>query len=240
MGPTRCRRGKPRIHAQLPLFRHGGARRGAGRKSKCPRDRTPHRERQRVARGTVVSVTVRLLDGLASLRRPEEFDSILRSIHAAQRSDFRVIHGSAQPNHLHLLAESAGTTALSSGMNGLLVRIARSLNRLWNRRGPIFADRYHARVLRTPREVRNVLVYVLQNASKHGTHLAGPDPFSSAPWFDGWRGTHPSPATPSPFAPAQTWLATVGWRRHGRIGLDEVPRAAPTPRPDRSTPRAGS
>jgi hypothetical protein len=28
---------------------------------------------------------------------------------------------------------------------------------------------------------------------------------------------------PSPVAVARTWLAAVGWRRHGLIGLNEAP-----------------
>ena len=72
-------------------------------------------------------------------------------------------------------------------MSALLVRIARGLNRLWQRAGSIFADRLHERSLRTPTEVRNSLVYVLQNARKHGISVSGPDAYSSGPWFDGWR-----------------------------------------------------
>jgi hypothetical protein len=33
--------------------------------------------------------------------------------------------------------------------------------------GPVLHGRYHLRVLRTPREVRNALAYVLLNARKH-------------------------------------------------------------------------
>ena len=56
---------------------------------------------------------------------------------------------------------------LEVGMQGLAIRIARGLNRLWGRKGKVFADRYHDRVLRTPREVRNALAYVLNNARRH-------------------------------------------------------------------------
>ncbi len=66
------------------------------------------------------------------------------------------------------------------------MRIARALNRLWQRRGPVFSDRFHERALRSPREVRNSLVYVLQDARKHGIGFRGPDPFSSGEAFDGW------------------------------------------------------
>lgn len=36
-------------------------------------------------------------------------------------------------NHLHLIVEAKGRGALSRGMKGLQVRIARALNKPWNR-----------------------------------------------------------------------------------------------------------
>ncbi|MGH3848285.1 MAG: hypothetical protein ACRDRT_01000, partial [Pseudonocardiaceae bacterium] len=83
-------------------------------------------------------------------------------------------------------------------MLGLAVRIARCLNKLWKRVGSVFADRYHARILRTPREVRNALVYTLQNARKHGAWSAPkPDVYSSGAAFDGWKPSQ-IPAVSSP------------------------------------------
>ena len=97
------------------------------------------------------------------------------------------------------------------------------------------ADRYHARLLRTPREVRNALRYVLLNARHHAAIAARKarqvvevvlDPASSAKWFDGWKArsrTVPSAEEsaadriPRPVARARTWLLTVGWRRHGLL-----------------------
>ncbi|MCY2958581.1 MAG: hypothetical protein NTY35_00285 [Planctomycetota bacterium] len=104
-------------------------------------------------------------------------------------------------------------------MQGLLVRVAKALNRAWDRRGRVFSDRYHARILRTPREVRSVLVYLLQNARKHGAHLLGIDAYSSGPWFDGWLDRVARDARP--IAVARSWLLRVGWRRGGRIGTHE-------------------
>src|SRR5205085_9797535 len=109
-----------------------------------------------------------------------------------------------------------------------LVRVARALNRLWGREGAVIADRYHAHVLRSPREVRAALVYVLQNGRKHGCSFAEADPFSSAKWFDGWE--HPplpesvtARRAPPLSVPARTWLLRLGWRRHGLIFLSEKP-----------------
>jgi hypothetical protein len=114
-------------------------------------------------------------------------------------------------------------------MCGLLVRVAKGLNRAWSRRGKVLADRYHARILRSPHEVRHALAYVLHNARKHGCGGPGVDPFSSGPWFGGWREPPGRRARPeplphdSPFAAPRTWLLRSGWTRHGRIGLDESP-----------------
>lgn len=52
-------------------------------------------------------------------------------------------------------------------MKALTRRVANALNELMRRSGPVFEDRYHAHVLRTPREVANALAYVLANYSSH-------------------------------------------------------------------------
>ena len=52
---------------------------------------------------------------------------------------FRVVHFSLQSNHMHLIVEACDTIALSRGMKGLLVRLARRLNKMWKRRGPVVA-----------------------------------------------------------------------------------------------------
>ena len=50
--------------------------------------------------------------------------------------------------------------------------------------GQVFADRFHSRPLKSPREVRNSLTYVLKNDQHHGIHnVGGIDPFSSGAWI---------------------------------------------------------
>ncbi len=174
-----------------------------------------------------VHVTARLKEGLPSLRRGKEYGALVRAFEAAaKREGFRLVHYSVQSNHLHLLAEAKNRDVLARGLQGLFVRIARGLNRLWERKGSVFADRYHDRVLRTPREVRNALSYVLNNCRRHGVHPGHPDPFSSGFWFDGWkRDRRPEHTTDSEsfLSKARTWLLTVGWRRHRLIRYLEVP-----------------
>ena len=91
-----------------------------------------------------------------------------------ERFGFRLVEYSVQNDHLHLIAEAEDQRCLSRGMQGLLIRIAKALNRLWERRGQVFRDRYHCRVLRTWWQVRNALRYVLNDALRHGLKLTGP------------------------------------------------------------------
>ncbi len=171
-------------------------------------------------------ITTRLVDGLPNLRR-ERTIALLRGALAAgaDRFGFRLVEYSIQTNHLHFVAEGEDARPIARGMQGLLVRVAKALNRHWSRRGKVLVDRYHARILSTPREVRNALVYVLQNARKHSAQLTGVDACSSGPWFQGWldriaRG-------PSPIASARSWLLAQGWRRAGLISVNEAPELRP-------------
>jgi len=207
----------------------GGKRRGAGRKPKGARAGVTHAARPRLASRFPVLVTMRLRAGLQSLRYDDSHAVVKAAFEDSAKETFRVVEYSVQSNHLHLLVEARDERALSRGMLGLSVRLAGRLNRLWRRAGKLFADRYHARILRSPSEVRRALVYVLQNARKHGAWIARvADVYSSGPSFDGWREPSSS-AESSPRGPgrARTWLLATGWRRLSLLGLLEHPCLAP-------------
>jgi hypothetical protein len=142
--------------------------------------------------------------------------------------EFRVVHFSVQGDHLHFIVEADNNRALSEGMQGLSVRLAKGLNRMMGRHGKVFADRFHAHVLETPAEARAALAYVLLNHRSHrarGGERVGrgvTDPFSSAATFDGWK-NGPSGEPPTVTSAPRTWLLGAGWRRRGLISLDETP-----------------
>jgi REP element-mobilizing transposase RayT len=197
-------------------------------------------KRPRHAAARPVHVTLRVAERLPNLRRKRLVRTVVRAIAAArERLRGRVVHFSVQPNHVHLIVEVADRVALSRAVQGLSIRIARGLNRVLERRGRVFADRYHARDLATPLEVRNALRYVLLNSRHHaaerGRHLSVGviDGCSSAPWFDGWsrdvegafavpRFGKPSDDEP-PVAEPHTWLLKIGWRRRGAIDWEDAP-----------------
>ncbi|HEY4240533.1 MAG TPA: hypothetical protein VGM88_11995 [Kofleriaceae bacterium] len=73
-------------------------------------------------------------------------------------------------------------------MQGFQISAAKHINRVLSRSGRVFGDRYHAHVLKTPRETRNAVVYVLNNWRKHGVRGDDEiDAYSSAESFGGWR-----------------------------------------------------
>jgi REP element-mobilizing transposase RayT len=198
-----------------------------------------HRQRAAVPGECPVHVTLRLRPDLPSLREGRFVREWRRSLaEAAERGSFRVNHYSLQGDHAHLIVEAQGKHALACGMKSIAARLARALNRVSGRSGPVLDGRYHHRSLRTPREVRRALAYVLLNARRHlakrrhaaRTGTAALDPASSARWFDGWRASaraaQPEPGSAPEVARPRTWMLRVGWRRHGLVDPAEVPGGA--------------
>jgi putative transposase len=131
------------------------------------------------------------------------------------------------PNLRSEVLHADDRAALSAGMKSFAVRAARRLNARLRRRGHVWADRYHRRDLVSPRDVRNAIVYVINNHLKHHEWDAGlVDPCSSAPWFGGWMHRPRPPDTPRPTEAPRTWLLERGWHDNVRfLHRGELPRA---------------
>ena len=215
-----------------PPSRWGGRRPGAGRKA-GPIRRDPHQRRSPLAGRHPCHVTLRVRRDVPSLRTARLVRELAASFrHACERGRFRLVAYSIQTNHAHLLVEAASAHDLGRGMKSIGSRLARAVNRVFARGGPVVADRYHVRALRTPREVRNALAYVLLNARRHAAKLGRQlarapriDPASSGRWFDGWRAafSRQTPGDVPAVAAPRTWLLRIGWRRAGLIDPREVP-----------------
>ena len=169
-----------------------------------------------------IHVTVRMSPVIARLRNFALCAVLRRAfVHGCLTERFRICHFSIQGNHVHLICEAVDNAALSLGMKGWAIRVARGLNSKLGRSGKVFEDRYHFEIVRTPGQCRAALCYVLQNARRHGERLDaafnGMDPFSSAWWFDGWKDNSWRAGLPPPeqrtVAEPESWLLRVGWRR---------------------------
>src|SRR5205823_5695227 len=155
--------------------------------------------------------------------------AVPRALAAPSPAQSLLVEFSVKTDHVHLIVEAEHGHALSGGVRGLAIRLARAVNRVLGRHGRVWDGRYHARALTTPRAVRHALVYVLMNFRKHLKRVTGIDPCSSAPWFAGWRALRTAAGIgPPPVAAARSWLARIGWRRYGLLGSDERPKGAPS------------
>ena len=211
------------IQLELRPRTWGGKRPGARRKPSGRKVGVPHQCRPLHHARHPLHVTLRARQGLPSLRTDAAFPALQKGLAQASRSGLRILQFSIQNDHVHLIVEAVDRHALSRGLQGLAIRIAKRLNRVLGRRGRVWADRYHARALRTPREMRNALVYVLQNWRKHVPGSRGVDGRSSGIYFDGWRVPIRTVTTCRPVVLPRTWLAAVGWRRLGLLHPDESP-----------------
>lgn len=246
---------KRHVQQSLPMPRRrdkngqlrGGARKGAGRPKKPieqGRASERHRVRPALRASRPVHVIMRAVPGIGTLRTHDVFRAVRSSTNliAGRHEDtFRIVHLSLQRSHIHLIVEAEDRRALWEGMKAFGISVAKKINALIGertgerRRGPVFADRYHAVILTTPRQVRNTIAYVLQNWKHHGEHrkpMQRPwkiDPYSSAISFDGWKELDGIPfRVPGGYEPMfvwrpRTWLLKVGWRRWGLISIREIP-----------------
>jgi hypothetical protein len=126
-------------------------------------------------------------------------------------------------------------------MQSLGVSLAKRVNARLGRRGHVLQERYHVHILKTPREVKNALSYVLSNSYNHAGRRGriALDAFSSAITVadSAWRallgrewrrvvgfpeGFEPSETralgekVSALLCPPGTWLLNVGWARVAR------------------------
>jgi REP element-mobilizing transposase RayT len=200
------------MNAQLALKlpQRGGQRRGAGRKPKGPRALVSHKVRPRFDKPSPVHVTLRVVNQVWNLRSRRCFTVIETSFaDARERFGLRVIEFTVLGNHLHLVVEADSEKALSRGMQGLTIRIAKAVNRLMDRHGPVFADHFHSHLLLTPTKVANALAYVLGNYAHHFGGVPANDAFSSS--------AYDLPTRTRILAAPVGWLLRIGWRRARRV-----------------------
>ncbi len=250
------RAGRPQGELFAPAAkrrRKPGARK-VGRPPKGARAGSPHKAREAFKATEPVHVVLRVHGDIVEgggLRKRRLYAAIrTATIVAAKWEDCRIVHASVQQSHIHLLVEAASKQALARGMKAFQISAAKQINAVISRalpvrrRGAVFPDRYHAEIIRSPKQARHALAYVLNNWRKHredqrpfarGWTL---DPYSTAVMFGGWKERGPilrldtlPPGYMALFGwLPRTWLLTVGWRRHGLVSVDEVPGPRPGPR----------
>jgi hypothetical protein len=136
------------------------------------------------------------------------------------RDGVRFVAYSAQGNHAHLVVEARDLRALAGAITAFKCAFTAVANAILAREGPVFVRGYHVHVLRSPREVRSALEYIVENAAQHAASVGRidprvlRDPFTSLglielrshrPW--GARAVGPV-VTVAP----ESWLLRAGWQ----------------------------
>lgn len=220
------------------VYKHGGARPGAGR-PRNPNRRDPlHATRPKVSRHEPQHTVLRVRKDVGRLRRGKVYRALRKTLsRMLGMLGFQVCHVSIQHNHLHLIVEAAGKDALRRGMQGFAISAAKAINKVMKRSGKVFEFRYHATAITSPRQARHALSYVLNNWRRHNederaraAHEAVIDPYSTARQFPGWKESQlavlpPGFETFDPLEVARprTWLLQVGWTKHGKISAFATP-----------------
>jgi putative transposase len=135
----------------------GGARPGAGRKPKGERAGVPHLKRPKLIPGRPILVTVRVRPDVWKLNTRRCLPVVEQAFTAGgEKFGFQVLQYGVQDDHIHLLVDAANQKALGRGMKGLGVRLSRQLNKLMEREGTVFEDRYEPKVLESPADIASV------------------------------------------------------------------------------------
>jgi hypothetical protein len=136
-GGRRPRSGKKRIHS----------------KGASHRTREPINQRQPLH----VNFKYRI-----SIRNKEVLKILKRALLNSRSKGLRILHYSVQTNHMHFIIEADNNRILEAGMRSLTVTLAKGI-----KKGKVQLERYHLHVLKTIRETKNAIHYVLFNEQKH-------------------------------------------------------------------------
>jgi REP element-mobilizing transposase RayT len=149
---------KKQLEINLFTGKSGGRRPGAGRK-RIHSKGVSHLKREVVTKRAPQHINFKFN---CSIRNKDSLKLLKRSIQNAQKMGLKIIHFSLQSNHIHLITEAENNEILTKGMRALTITFAKGLNK-----GRVQLERYHLHVLKTLREIKNAIQYVLFNEQKH-------------------------------------------------------------------------
>lgn len=138
-------------------FTWGGARPGAGRKPNGDKAGVSHLRRARLDPDHPLHIILRPQKDVPSLKSKAASKIVFDAVGDTHHRGARVVRAAILPDTLQFIVEVDGNRALWRALQGLSVRIARRLNRHFERDGNFFMDRYEARPLRTADAVRTAL-----------------------------------------------------------------------------------
>lgn len=124
-----------------------------------------HIKREEIRRESPLHLTLKLIR--ADIQNKIILKALRHAIIRARLQGLKIIHYSLEYDHVHLYAESRGNKILAKAMKALGVSFVKKINRHFKSKGSCYKTRYHLRILKSAREVKNVINYIFKNGIKH-------------------------------------------------------------------------
>jgi putative transposase len=128
----------------------------------------PRRNRSELPAWGVFHITMRGVDGCPIYLDDSDRHRFMRFFRLATgRAEWRVLAYCLMTNHFHLVVLGE-RERISRGIHALAFRHAQAFNKRHERRGHLFQDRFHARLVSTDEHLGAACDYVLANAARIG------------------------------------------------------------------------
>lgn len=139
---------------------------GAGRKALHDKG-IRHTERETIKKLSSLHLTIKIERNKAGLKNKTVLALLHKAIMKARKIGLGIIHYTLEYDHVHLLVEASDNEILGKGMQSFGICFSKGINKYKTQKGQVYKTRYHLRVLKTFREIKNVLNYIFGNAVKH-------------------------------------------------------------------------
>ncbi|MEI8348179.1 MAG: transposase [Pseudomonadota bacterium] len=154
---------------------------GRPRISRSDKTPVPHRLREEIPKKKPVHVVWHLNPHVPPCRRKNILLIFKKAVLKGRLMGLKVIHFSLMNNHLHLLIETENKKALAKALQSFAISFTKRLKNFNGlKKTPIFKERYFCHILKSLREVKHAIHYILMNGKKAGLSRYDIDPYSSA------------------------------------------------------------
>lgn len=138
-----------------------------------------HTRRFRLKKPSSLHLTIKVRENKADIQNKRILKALHYAIRRARLKGLKIVHYTLEYNHVHLLVESVDNKILHKGMQAFGITIAKAINKIKRTKGAVYKNRYHLRVIDSPRQLKNVLHYIFSNGVKHKRTNSQIDLFNS-------------------------------------------------------------
>lgn len=137
-----------------------------------------HVRRLKLKRPSSLHLTIKVREN-KDIQSKRILKALHHAIKRARLKGLKVVHYTLEYNHVHLLVESVDNKILHKGMQAFGITITKAINKIKRTKGAVYKNRYHLRLINSPRQLKNVLHYIFTNGVKHKRTSSKIDLFNS-------------------------------------------------------------